>query len=112
VATIHAGITDVVIEGETGLLVPERDVKAMANRIIILASEQGLARKMGQQPWKHIADYFSMEKYLAAFNGIFCAAASESIESVCYEGFFFQIACVSARKNTVQKPNLGIFWNE
>ena len=47
VATKHAGIMDVVIDGETGILVEERDIKGMAEAMIKLALNPKLAGEMG-----------------------------------------------------------------
>jgi colanic acid/amylovoran biosynthesis glycosyltransferase len=48
VSTWHAGIPELVADGESGFLVPERDVSALANKIIALHDQpetwSGLAR--------------------------------------------------------------------
>ena len=62
VATRHAGIPDVVIEGETGLLVDEKDVTGMASRMRRLAEDPGLAGNMGRAAREHIRRHFSMER--------------------------------------------------
>lgn len=62
VATRHAGIPDAVVEGETGLLVEERDVAGMAAHIRTLARDPALAATLGQNARRHIAENFSMEQ--------------------------------------------------
>ncbi len=62
VATRHAGIPDAVVEGETGLLVEERDVAGMAAHIRTLARDPVLAATLGQNARRHIAENFSMEQ--------------------------------------------------
>jgi colanic acid/amylovoran biosynthesis glycosyltransferase len=62
VATRHAGIPDVVVEGETGFLVDEGDVAAMAEAMLSLALEPQLAARMGQAGRRRIEWCFSMEK--------------------------------------------------
>ena len=47
VATRHAGIPDVVVEGETAILVEERDVSALAAAVETLA-DPALRRRMGE----------------------------------------------------------------
>lgn len=64
VSTRHAGIPDVVVEGETGLLVDERDVAAMAAHMLRLAREPELAKQLGQAARLHIAGNFSEEQSL------------------------------------------------
>jgi glycosyltransferase involved in cell wall biosynthesis len=47
VATSAGGIPEVVVDGETGLLVPPRDQEAMADAIVRLLSDERLRRAMG-----------------------------------------------------------------
>ena len=61
VSTRHAGIPDVVIEGETGLLVDEHDDTSMAQHMIRLAQEPELAGRMGKAAREHIQKNFSKE---------------------------------------------------
>lgn len=64
VATRHAGIPDVVIEGETGFLVNERDVDGMAVHMLRLLEEPMLAAGMGQAARTHISTNFSEQQSL------------------------------------------------
>ena len=48
VATNHNGFPDTVADKETGFLVPEHDVDAMAEKLLLLLREPDLAAKMGQ----------------------------------------------------------------
>jgi len=47
IATDVPGCSDVVVDGETGLLVPARDPEALAHAIAQLATDAGLRRRMG-----------------------------------------------------------------
>lgn len=78
VATQHAGIPDVVVDGNTGYLVAEHDVEAMANRIVELALDRDLAKKMGQQARRHVADNFSMEQHITRLDSIICDVVEDS----------------------------------
>jgi glycosyltransferase involved in cell wall biosynthesis len=62
ISTRHAGIPDVVVEGETGLLVDERDVEGMAERMLRLLHEPELASKLGRAARRHIESNFSKER--------------------------------------------------
>ena len=62
VATRHAGIPDVVIEGCTGLLVEERDVNGMARHLINVLSSSNFAGNIGTAAREHIATNFTMEQ--------------------------------------------------
>jgi glycosyltransferase involved in cell wall biosynthesis len=64
VSTRHAGIKDVVIEGETGFLVDEGDVEGMAAHMLTLAQDAELAGRMGRQARVHVAANFSMEQHI------------------------------------------------
>jgi glycosyltransferase involved in cell wall biosynthesis len=64
VATRHAGIPDVVIEGETGLLVDERDVEGMATQMLRLLREPLFAARLGDTARSHIRTNFSMRQSL------------------------------------------------
>lgn len=47
VATKHGGIVDAVVDGESGLLVPERDVPRLAEAISSLLDDEPTARRFG-----------------------------------------------------------------
>ena len=65
VSTRHAGIPDVVVEQQTGFLVDERDVSAMAQYMERLLGDPSLAGEMGRQARAHIERHFTMERRLA-----------------------------------------------
>jgi colanic acid/amylovoran biosynthesis glycosyltransferase len=48
ISTHHGGITDVIIDGETGFLVNEGDIKGMAEKMILLANNPAQAHTMGR----------------------------------------------------------------
>ncbi|MBZ0272888.1 glycosyltransferase [bacterium] len=47
VTTIHAGIPEVITDGQTGLLVPERDTHALATALGRLVADAELRRRLG-----------------------------------------------------------------
>jgi len=65
IATRHAGIPDVVIEGETGLLVDEGDVKGMAECMMRLADDPVLAARLGKAAREKIGKEFAMDKSIS-----------------------------------------------
>ncbi len=65
IATRHAGIPDVVIEGKTGLLVDERDVAGMAAHMRQLAAHPEQAATLGAAARRHIAANYTMEQSIA-----------------------------------------------
>jgi colanic acid/amylovoran biosynthesis glycosyltransferase len=62
VATRHAGITDIVLDGKTGFLGNEGDIERMANCMIQLANNPALAEQLGQAARARVCAEFSMEK--------------------------------------------------
>jgi glycosyltransferase involved in cell wall biosynthesis len=70
VSTRHAGIPDVVVEGETGFLVDEGDFEGMAQQMILLAADPKLAGAMGEAARKRIRDEFSMEETISRLWGV------------------------------------------
>jgi glycosyltransferase involved in cell wall biosynthesis len=65
VSTRHAGIIDVVIEGQTGLLVDERDVAGMAEKMLCLARHPELAGLLGHAARDRVAGHFSIDRSIA-----------------------------------------------
>ena len=62
IATRHAGIPDVVLDGETGLLCDEFDVAGMAAHMIRLVKEPELAARLGRAARERVTANFSAEK--------------------------------------------------
>ena len=58
VATRHDGIPEIVLDGETGFLVEERDVGAMAERMSRLLREPGLAVELGSAARRRCEAHF------------------------------------------------------
>ena len=59
VATDIRGCREEVIEGETGFLVPAKDVAALVEKVLLLLSDRELARKLGKR-----ARELVLEQYL------------------------------------------------
>ena len=70
VSTFHAGIPDVVVNEETGLLVSEGDINAMAEGIIDLVADRERAKQYGECSRLRIERDFNMEKHIEKLNGI------------------------------------------
>lgn len=62
VSTLHNGIPEHVMDGETGFLVREFNFEEMANRMIQLASDTKLREKLGQNAQLHYSLNYSQEK--------------------------------------------------
>jgi glycosyltransferase involved in cell wall biosynthesis len=60
VATAVGGTPELVIDGETGLLVPPRDPAALAQAIVTLLTDSDLAQRMGENGRLRVADRFTI----------------------------------------------------
>ena len=56
------GLTDAVVHGETGVLVPPEDVDALYEGISLLLSDQLLCKKMGQSAKERAVKLFSADR--------------------------------------------------
>jgi glycosyltransferase involved in cell wall biosynthesis len=70
VATRHAGIKDVIVEGETGFLVDEHDVDGMADHMLRLAGDASLAERLGRAGRRRVETHFGLERSLKTLWGI------------------------------------------
>lgn len=76
-ATRHAGIPDVVLHNQTGLLVDEFDVDGMASAMLQLLEQPALAAQMGATARQRISEHFTLEKHL----GIIATQVQKAVSS-------------------------------
>jgi len=62
VSTVHSGIPELVEDGVSGYLVPERDVRALSDRLSYLIEHPDRWEAMGQAGRKKIEEDFDSEK--------------------------------------------------
>ncbi|MEM9679576.1 MAG: glycosyltransferase [Bacteroidota bacterium] len=65
ISTYHAGISDVIVHRETGLLCKEHDVDLMSKHMIQLLDNKDDAKRMGQAGKAHIKANFSLERHIS-----------------------------------------------
>jgi glycosyltransferase involved in cell wall biosynthesis len=58
VATTVGGTPEAVVDGETGLLVPPRDVRALGTALARLADNEGLRRRFGESGRERVETHF------------------------------------------------------
>lgn len=68
IATKHAGIPDVVVDGETGFLFEEGDVASMTAAMIRVLDDLELAKRMGRAGRKRIVEHFTLEKHISVID--------------------------------------------
>ena len=71
VSTTVGSIPDVVIEGETGFVVPPRDASALADRIMTLLDDAGLRARMGVQGRSLVESTYSIAKMLDRMEAVY-----------------------------------------
>ncbi len=74
VATNVGGNPEVMLDGETGFLVPPKDPESLASRIILLLKDKLLAQKFGANGQQRVYEKFSLERMVNAYQQIYEAA--------------------------------------
>jgi glycosyltransferase involved in cell wall biosynthesis len=62
VSTRVGGITDVVLDGETGLLVPPNNPDELANAVSKIVADPKLGEHMGEAGRRRVEDRFTWDK--------------------------------------------------
>ena len=66
------GLSENVEDGETGFVVPRRDAHALAEKIMLLARDPELRRKMGEAGRRRIQEHFQIGDQIRRFEEIYC----------------------------------------
>jgi colanic acid/amylovoran biosynthesis glycosyltransferase len=64
IGTRHGGISEVIVDGQTGYLVPEREVNMIAVRMHELLSDDALRRRMGSRARSLMESRFNIRKQI------------------------------------------------
>ncbi|MCD6284238.1 glycosyltransferase family 4 protein [bacterium] len=62
IASNVGGIPEVVIDGETGFLVPPKDPQAIAEKVIFLLKNPQIAKEMGEKGYQKVKENFTQER--------------------------------------------------
>lgn len=57
------GLTDAVVNGETGILVPPRDAKALAKALARLLADSALRQRMGAAARRRVLEHFDADRF-------------------------------------------------
>lgn len=76
VATDVCGIAEVIRDGETGLLVPQRDPAALANAIRAMLADREAAQAMAQAGRALVEAMFDRDRNIAALRDLYAEAAA------------------------------------
>ena len=64
IACNTGGTPEVVIDQQTGLLIPPRDVTALENTIVTLADDAALRERLAKEGRRWVEEHFSMAQYI------------------------------------------------
>jgi glycosyltransferase involved in cell wall biosynthesis len=81
VATAVSGTTQAMIPGQTGLVVPPRDGRALAEAILEFLSDPAQAQAMGQAAQKHVISNFSAQKQAEEHLALYRRLLAQSVRS-------------------------------
>ena len=73
-STYHADIPEVVLHGVTGLLVPERDIDALAQNIEYLVRHPECWEELGRNGREHIEKEYNIVKQVERLEEIYHSA--------------------------------------
>ena len=71
VASSVGGITDVIIDGKTGLLVPERNSELLAQALLRILEDQNLAKKLGETGYDYCTQHFSWDTIIQRLQDVY-----------------------------------------
>lgn len=71
VASGVGGIVDVIKDGETGLLVPEKSELALAGAILKILDNEELASRLGEGGFQHVQQFFDWERITTLVEGLY-----------------------------------------
>ena len=79
VGTAVGGVPELILDGHTGLLVPGRNPEQLANALHILANDPHKRRAMGTAAQVRAESFFTIERSVGAFQGIYAALAQRRV---------------------------------
>ncbi|ALJ04600.1 hypothetical protein APS56_05355 [Pseudalgibacter alginicilyticus] len=75
ISTNHAGISDVIIDNETGLLCNEKDIQQMSKNMIWVLENKKQAIQMGNKGKLRVFVSFSMARYLSDLSNVIISSS-------------------------------------
>jgi glycosyltransferase involved in cell wall biosynthesis len=81
VGSIHAGIPQAVVHGETGFLAAERDWKSLAEYILRLLQHPMLWQSFSRNGQQRMRNLFDLHKQTQALEGIYEAVLQEQVQT-------------------------------
>lgn len=75
VASDTGGIPDMIADGQTGLLVPPKDAKALEEKLLALLADADLCRRLGENAREKAAAEYSMEQNIERLLAVYEAVS-------------------------------------
>jgi glycosyltransferase involved in cell wall biosynthesis len=79
IATASGGVTDIIRDGETGLLFPERDARALADALERILRDGALAARLAANGAAFVRERFTPERVAAQYIEIYQRAMDNSL---------------------------------
>jgi len=76
IASKVGGITDIVIDGKTGLLVPEKNSEELATALKKILSDTNLATRLGEEGYIHVKEKFGWDRIIKQLKNVYEKAVS------------------------------------
>lgn len=76
-ASDTGGIPDMIVDGQTGVLMPPKNAEALRDRLLLLLSDPELCRKLGENARKKVEAEFSMEQNIKQLLAVYQAIAED-----------------------------------
>ncbi len=77
IASNVGGITDIVIDGKTGLLVPEKNSEELAKALEKILSDVSLANRLGEEGYNYVKEKFAWERIIGELKKVYEDAVSK-----------------------------------
>ena len=71
VATLCGGPNEIIIDGENGFLVPIKDEKSLASKVIFILKNKDTANKLTAKAKVHVNEHFSIEPMIRQYQGLY-----------------------------------------
>jgi glycosyltransferase involved in cell wall biosynthesis/uncharacterized membrane protein YbhN (UPF0104 family) len=99
VASRVGGIVDVIRDGETGLLVPEKNPQAISDAVLRLLDDPALARRLGEQGYDHATQFFAWNRITDQLEALYQRACPSTQPPMTAAGL-----AISGRSTRTRKP--------
>lgn len=87
VASKVGPIPEVIADGETGILVPAEDPKALADAVIQLLGDSSLRKRMGEAGKKRVLEKFTVQKMVSQYEALYERLVAEKMGGRKGDGF-------------------------